>query len=61
MATVCVAPALIIFVYHKTREEAGALNHINEDGTNFICSVTVKNIPISLCTEGGFRGGREGG
>ena len=49
----CVAPALIIFVYHKTREEAETLYHTNEDGTKFICLQTVKNLLMMLRGGGG--------
>ena len=51
----CVGPALIIFVYHKTREEAGTVYQTNEDGSkfHFICSQTMKNIPMILFIAGG--------
>ena len=53
----CVPPALIIFVYHKTREEAGTLYQTNEDGSKFyfICSQTMKNIPMIVLFIAGGR------
>ena len=50
-----VPPALIIVVYHKTREEAGTVYQTNEDGSTFyfICSQTMKNIPMILFIAGG--------
>ena len=51
-AGLCVAPELITFVYHKTREEATTLCHTNEDPTDFIWYETRDNLLMILQLEG---------